>query len=272
MHGGTTMDELRVLTLLEPARRVINLRLVPREPRCPQAGLAVVLLGGFSLHASGRPLHTPSGRHTQLLTLLAGLGPLHIEQVTEELWPGSSAETGRARLRNVLARLRASCGPVVVREGDVVVLTDEVEVDAVRFEAAVRRALAAPQGDPGGPVWARRALDIYSGPFLPEDPYSEWTQPVRERIRRGLLDALDLLACDAAARGRVREAVRLYERGIEVEPHDEDRYIAAIGLLHASGYSTRATALLRRAHGVAATLGVHPSPALRALDATLRAS
>lgn len=272
MRGGTVLDELSVLTWDEQRRGPIDLRPAPGEERPPQPVLAVGLLGGFSLRADGRPLPTPVGRHAQLLRLLAGLGPLHLEQATEELWAEASPDAGRARLRNVLARLRACCGPVVVREGDVIALADGVEVDAAWFEAAVRRALAAPRGDPSGPAWARRALDVYSGPFLPEDPYSEWTQPVRERIHRHLLDALDLLACDAAERGRVRESARLYERGIEIEPYDEERYVAAAGLLLANGYTSRAMGLLGRANAVAAELGVRPSPALRALDATLRAS
>ena len=122
---------------------------------------------------------------------------------------GRRQGAGRRRLRNLLNRLRASCGELVLREDRALVL-GAAEIDAAGFERAAEAAIAGRrQARPG---LARTALARYGGELLPGDRYEAWATAPRERLRRRFLELLDLLADDAVDRGDVDEAIRLLDR------------------------------------------------------------
>jgi DNA-binding SARP family transcriptional activator len=158
-----------------------------------------------------------------LVKALAVLGPLHVEQLADLLWPGIDALTGRRRLRNVLRRAREVLGDLLLREEAVVRLHPDVQVDAVVFDAEVRRALALPAGAPWRGELARRALDRYRGPLLPGDRYEDWSVPPRERLADAAALAWDLLAGEAARAGDPAEAAAHLEEALAIYPHDDER-------------------------------------------------
>ena len=91
----------------------------PRRARpASRAELGVVtLLGGFEVTADGRPLDLPPGRPSTLVKLLAlaARAARRPDEAIESCGRRRRESTGRRRLRNVLNRLRASCGELVVR-------------------------------------------------------------------------------------------------------------------------------------------------------------
>jgi DNA-binding SARP family transcriptional activator len=205
----------------------------------------VTLLGGFAVVSSGRALEPPAGRPSTLVKLLAlAEGPLAADEAVETLWPGVEQATGRQRLRNLLNRLRTSCGELVQREGETLVLGPS-DVDARGFERAAAEAAAA-QGT-ARPGLARTALARYTGELLPGDRYEPWATGPRERLRRRYLELLDLLADDAVERGDVDEAIRLLDQAQSAEPLDEERYVRAAELLLFQGRRGSAQALVERA-------------------------
>jgi DNA-binding SARP family transcriptional activator/ATP/maltotriose-dependent transcriptional regulator MalT len=221
----------------------------------------VTLLGGFGVAANGRPLEPPAGRSSTLVKLLALADqPLAAEEVIEVLWPdGVTESTGRQRLRNLLNRLRASCGELVRRDGETLVLGPS-EVDARGFEQDAAAAAASPSEE--RPGLARTALARYKGDLLPGDRYEAWATAPRERLRRRHLELLDLLAEDAVDRGDVDGAIRLLDQAQAAEPLDEDRYVRAAELLLFQGRRGSARALVERATDVRAELGLDESPRL----------
>ena len=70
------------------------------------------------------------------------------DQLAEAMWPGDDVETSRARLRNVLLRLRRGVGDVVTRFGSGVRLAPGVGCDLYEFERLATDALASARSDP----------------------------------------------------------------------------------------------------------------------------
>jgi DNA-binding SARP family transcriptional activator len=229
--------------------------------RVPEA-TAVRLFGGLRLTRDSTPLPTPVGTCAALLRIVATSGAVHVDELTEALWPEAAPGAGRARLRNVLSRLRASCGDVEIRVGETVAVADDVEVDVAVFESTARRALALPEGDPRRQVWAKQALSWCGGELLPEDVYHEWSAAPRERVRHFRLALLDLVADDAAASGDVSGALRRWQEAASIEPYDEGRYVKMARLLIADGRWGAAHTVLERAEAALADLGLTASPAL----------
>ena len=186
----------------------------------------------------------------------------------EALWPGVEESSGRKRLRNVLNRLRDAAGDLVVREGDLLAFDSGRDVDVVLFEQAARAAFAEPDA---GLSQARAALSLYAGEVLPDDRYQDWATEPRERVRARALGLLDLLASHAERDGDLDEALRLLERGIEVDRLDESRYVRSARLLLRQGRRGRALEILRASAAALRDLGLDPSDEHRALVRSARA-
>jgi len=230
------------------------------------ATFTITLLGGFGVVGAGAAVDVPAGRPSTLVKYLAVAGaPVAAEEAIELLWPDVEEATGRQRLRNLLNRLRASCGDLVIRDERSLVLAPS-EVDAAGFERAAEAAMSA--AAVARPGLARTALARYTGELLPGERYEGWAAAPRERLRRRCLDLLDLLTDDAVDRGDVDEAIRLLDRSQEAEPLDEERYLRAAELLVFQGRRGSAARLVERAAGVQAELGIPESSRLARLRAS----
>jgi DNA-binding SARP family transcriptional activator len=64
----------------------------------------------------------------------------------------------------------------------------------------------------------------------------------RERLRSQYLELLDLLIAESERRDDIDEAVRLLQRAIATEPHDEARYLRLAQLLSTQGRAGSALA------------------------------
>lgn len=97
------------------------------QPDVPR--VEVRLLGGLSVRADGAPIPVPGGAASTTLALLALRRAVHVEELTDVLWPDASPEVARRRLRNVLTRVRQAAGPILLRQGERIELAAEVVVD-----------------------------------------------------------------------------------------------------------------------------------------------
>lgn len=222
-------------------------------------GLEVRLLGGFSVCRDGAQVPLPAGTGAQAVKYVALQGGrVTADQLVEALWPGAEPGRGRVRLRNVLARLRQSVA-LVVRDGDEIALVPGCSVDALTFMEESAAALT------GTEEQLRRAVERYPGELLPGDRYQDWTSGPRERLRNRYLALLDRLATLCAGRGAVDDALQWWERALDVEPYDEDRYVAMASLLVSAGRTGPANRVVRRAQTMLDRLGVPASEALQRL-------
>jgi DNA-binding SARP family transcriptional activator len=221
----------------------------------------VRLLGRFDVARSGLPLPLPAGQPAQVVKLLATLGGrAHVEVVIDALWPDADPVAGRKLVRNVLTRLRRGLGAghpdLVVRDEDTLAFPADVDVDAVRFDADVDRALSvAGIDDIAAAAIARVAVARYGGDLLPDDRYEDWAAIPRERLRHRLVVMVRLLADVAERAGRTDEAVRYLERAIAAEPLDGDHYLHLSRVLAAAGRDAAAEQAVIRGARATAELG-----------------
>jgi DNA-binding SARP family transcriptional activator len=223
-----------------------------------EARYEVRVLGGFAVLRDGIRLPPVTGVQGQALKVVATLGPMHVESLSDVLWPGH--ESGRTRLRNVLARVRAAAGPLLQRTEEVILLAPGTTVDAAVFEALARRALGAAPDDPRAAFLARSAYESYGGELLPQDRYQEWCTAPREHLSRRFVHVTERLVEHVLAAGRTEEAVTLLEELIELEPHFEDRYLDLAEVLVSVGRLGRALECCRRARATCERLEVPVPP------------
>lgn len=232
----------------------------------------VSLLGRFVVRDGHAVVTPPPGLAAKLLKVVALQGrSVHVEEVVEALWPDAEPGRGRARLRNVMSRLRTGAGPLVVRSGDTLAIAPGVLVDATLFTREVHAVLGDPLERTDAIARARRALARYRGDLLPDSIYEPWAAEERARLRRLRLTLLDRLSELHLANGEVEEALAAVEEAITADPTEELRYVRLGRLLLQLERRSAAAAVVRRAKAVAADLGFHPSPALTEVERAIRA-
>lgn len=168
-----------------------------------------------------------------LLTLLA-LAPgrrMSRDKLLGYLWPDRDTENARNLLKVATYVLRAELGDTaLLSDGDDLRLNDEiVQVDAVLFEAAVRRTEFA------------RAVELYRGPlldgfFISDAPeFEQWVQQQRTRLANDFAGALETLAIAAEGSGQIAQAIEWWRRRAAHDPHDTRVAIRLIEALDAGG-------------------------------------
>ncbi|MCU1387991.1 MAG: hypothetical protein JWL72_1329 [Ilumatobacteraceae bacterium] len=231
------------------------------------SGVRVQLLGAFAVTDGAVDVTPPPGRASLVVKLVATRGTITNDEVIDILWPEADIAAGRARLRNLLSRLRINSRDIVARQGESLTLAAGIDVDATRFEALAAAALGARQAERIG--LARHALTLYSGELLPGDRYEDWVIALRERLRRRYLALADLVAHDAVERGDLDDAIHLFDAAIAAEPMDESRYVEAASVLIRQGRRGTARDLVERAVRLADDLGLRSSTELVALQSEL---
>lgn len=248
-----------------PARREPELLSLadPGQTTPTDLHATVLALGRFAVERGGQDASPPPGRPATLVKMIALRGPITIDEAIDELWPDADVDTGRARLRNLLNRIRTTSGDLIVRTHGALELAPGVEIDYVKFEEEAAAALSAPGDTRAG--LARAALARATGELLPADRYADWATVPRERIRRRQIALLDVVSDDAIARGDFDEADRLLDQAITADPLDEIRYVRLARALLAQSRLPRARRVAEQAVAVAGELGVEPTEELAAL-------
>lgn len=235
----------------------------------PHATWEIKMLGSFAAFHNGAVVPLPPSLAATALKIVALRGRILVEELVECLWPESAPGVGTRRLRNVLWRIRASCGDVLLRDDNFILLAPEAATDV-----ATMRRLASQALDPTTPKdkaaeLARNALSLYDGELLPGDRYADWAAATRESLARLHVQLIELLVDDALGAERPNEAISLLEQLIESDPYDEDHYVRAAELLVGAGNRRRAMAMLGRAERTLSELGIPPSAGLKRLARNL---
>ena len=150
-------------------------------------GTFVRVFGRLSVTGPDGSVKVPRGQaRTLLLFLVLRGGTVHVEQAVGALWPDEEVEVARMRLRQVIVRLRADCGPIVTREGASLVLDADTDLQA--FEQAATAALASRDREA-----ANAALTLARSELAPDALYDDWSADLR-RVHDARLDALRKVA------------------------------------------------------------------------------
>ena len=143
----------------------------------------VNVLGHFDVWHGERDLTPPAGHGAAVVQLLAlHDGVMHRDRLVAELWPDDPPWVGLQRLRNVLYRLRRHTGGLVGRDPrrNHVRYTQPVRIDLTEFLHHSGQAITLARSDPGAAIeHGTRALMLYRGPLLLDQPHAEWAHPPR---------------------------------------------------------------------------------------------
>jgi DNA-binding SARP family transcriptional activator/tetratricopeptide (TPR) repeat protein len=228
------------------------------------------LLGGFAVRVDGRAVPAADWRRRQAAALvkLLALAPrrtLHREQVIDALWPEIPIEEAAPRLHKAAHYARRSLGDAraLVLDGNTVSLFPDAEViiDAEVFERRAEDALTvedSSHNDADRFAAAAAAAELWTGDFLPDDPYEAWLEAPRDRLRQLHNEML-------------RRADRWSDLA-RAEPADEEASLAVARRLAESGDRRGALRQLERLErALRAGLGITPGPAVVSLRAELLA-
>lgn len=233
------------------------------------ASWEITMLGSFGVRHEDSLISMPSSLAATALKLVALRRRILVEELVEELWPGSAPGVGMRRLRNVLWRVRVACGEILVREDKLILLSSEAVTDVEVF-----RRLAVQALDPSTPVekgaeLARTALALYDGELLPMDRYADWAAATRESLSRLRIQLVELQVRNAIGDERIHEALALLDQLIEADPYEESHYLRVAELHEKAGNRRRALSTLARAERTLFELGIPPSPDLKRLTQRL---
>ncbi len=112
-----------------------------------------------------------------------------------------------------------------IREGRYRIPPDlNVWSDVSEFRDALDRADFSRTSVPERAALLQQAVDLYSGPFLP-DVYSDWAETKRRELESRYLRALSALAQSRMALGDVEGALRLLERVAAIDPYHDGLFL-----------------------------------------------
>ena len=223
--------------------------------------------------------HFRTQRCAALLAFLVFYPGMHAREILAEmLWPDSSPEAGRSRLKQEIATLRRhiepsgvlSSGSVLCAEGRTHIGLREgaVSTDVGVFESSLRRAATAPLEETL--AFLQQAASLHGDPGLLPGRYEEWIESERERLN--LLYANALRSIAGAKTPSDAEAWDAARRALRAAPNDEASHAALINLYLASGNQEAAQKQWTEWKNIAECEGLTPSPVLRDLVSGARAA
>ncbi len=246
-----TLGHPELAMLHEPELWTSLVHLVDRGNR-PTVTIAV--LGGFRVEVNGLEVQIPAGRPARVVKILAVANrAMPVDELVELLWPDTSGDVGRRRLRNVLARVRAAA-PVLGRSEGVISLAADAVVDLHEFEQFIARAASAAADEQVRT--AEAALTRFAGELLPADRFDEWMAAPRERIRRRAIRLLSVVIEAAVASDDVDRAVQATEQLLVLDPFDDAAVLRTALLLHRTGHQIEAVEWVTRYADVRRELGL----------------
>lgn len=182
-------------------------------------------LGRFEIVAQDAPVEFSGkgpGRPAELLKLLIALGgdAVRIYQLSDALWPQVDADYAHKSFTAALHRLRRLLDDdeaLVLRDGRLSlnpasVWTDTTALDQVLsdIEGAARVPASALRTSPSLQACLQEALDLYRGPFLPDESEQPGYIAFREQLRARLLRCVARVARHSEEAGDFETAADFY--------------------------------------------------------------
>jgi len=215
-----------------------------------------------------------------LLRCILALGPRKIpwERLVEELWPGIDRVHGERRLKVNLHRLRKTLEPdldpafgscyVSFEERRISLDADLCQVDLEEFLSLIEKGQKKETGGSTREAasFYQQAVEIYSGPFMPEDLYTQSIAEQRMALQNRYLEVLHRLSRLLEQEGRLKSAAHLLKKALEVDPLDDQACRRMMTLFAAMGLRNQA---LRTFEGyrerLSAEIGAEPDEGMSAI-------
>ncbi|MFD7730605.1 BTAD domain-containing putative transcriptional regulator [Kitasatospora phosalacinea] len=231
------------------------------------------LLGTLTAHdgTAACQIRGPRTRTLLAVLLLNANRPVSLDRLTDALWGESAPATAEASLRNLVARLRKSLADedgkrLHATPSGYRLAVAEDELDALCFEAAVRRARAAHEaGDlPAVLAETATALDLWRGEPLADLPEAVAADAVCEQWRESRLQALEWRFEAELRQGRPHALIPELTRLVGELPLREAFHAQLMRALHATGDRARALTVHQRLRtALIEELGIAPGPVVQ---------
>jgi len=199
--------------------------------------LYITTLGDFDMLVDDKSIMQDASRSYKLFKLLEYFltfknKKLLPEVIIENLWQDQDSMDPKNMIRGQIFRLRQILRDILPGDdyltitfsngyytlevgGDVVLDTDEME-------AWIKEGDQQLEFDQEQAILAyRKAIDLYRGGYLAENPYEIWLVPVRSYYKRLYVKTLEKLVDLCSEKGRDEEIVKLCEKAITIEPYEE---------------------------------------------------
>jgi len=243
-------------------------------------------LGRFAVQAHNHPIAlTRQRQHKpfELLQALIALGgrDVHSETLAAALWPDTDGDKAQNTFDVTLHRLRRVFGMkelLLLNDRRLTLNSQMAWVDVWAFERTVNHCerLLAHSDDPAVlrqlSRYSERLLNLYPGAFLDREAVRPWMLSLRERLRSKLLRHVLDAGQVWENHNQWTQAVRLYQKGLEIEPIGEALYQRLIVCYRDTGKLADALNAFHQCRRQLATqLQIQPSPRTFALYQSLRA-
>lgn len=234
-------------------------------------GLAIRLLGEFSIQVAGQAIDLPSRAAQTLVAYLAiDPGVAHRrEHLAGLLWPDSTETNARNNLRVALWRARKSIEvePAGAR-GRIHASELTISIDLGPDDSVDVQGFDGPAGGETSDALIA-VLSSYGGDLLPGF-YDDWVILERQRLEAAFEARMTVLLDRLAAERRWDEIVLWGERWIALGQSPEPAYRALMVAHTGLGDMSRVAAVYRRClHSLQSELGVSPADETNALFAWL---
>jgi two-component SAPR family response regulator len=221
-------------------------------------------LGRFSVQLYQQPVATNQTRQQkpmELLQALIAMGGRGIssELLSHALWPDADGDAASNSFDVTLHRLRKLLGIhdlLLLRDQRLSLNSDLAWVDVWTFERLVNHAerLLRRANDPAVlrqlARVGERLLVLYQGGFLAREPGNTWSLTLRERLRSKLLRHILDAGLVWEKFNEWERAVRLYRKGLEVDPLIEELYLRQMLCFQATGRRSDALTTYHRCRDV----------------------
>jgi DNA-binding SARP family transcriptional activator len=190
----------------------------------------------------------------------------------DAIWPDTGSDAALGRFKVTLHRLRrilepdtdgrkgASC--IVLKDNRVSLDIERCRVDVNDFLAACDEIRRAKQEDDRCLSACQRAIDIYGGDFLPEEPYLSWAEMKRSVLRDQYLGVLMEMATLFERKNDPGSAIDCCRTAIRTDPLAEHVHQRLMALLRRQGRQNAAIKVYLDLKGrLAVELDTMPDPA-----------
>jgi len=234
--------------------------------------LSITCFGHFEVKNAGKTITLCSNRNGQRILRYLACQPGHIARsdvLQGMLWPDDEAEVASRKVHLAISALRRSlstdpsCEPgnsyIVCRQSSYSFHpTATIHVDVGEFLQCYR---SGQRNSERRIAWYERACQLYSGPLLPEDIYSDWSFVLREQCALAYLAMANELTAHYLATRRYEDALQSAHAVLRENRCDETAHRHLIQVYSAQGRRSEALQQYQRCEVVLREeLGVKPLP------------
>ena len=213
---------------------------VPTKRRDGEQTLSLYMLSSFQVFQNGKAVSDGlGGKARQLLKILAANRRrcLPKDLLIEMIWPQGDPSAAAVSLKVAAHNLRSALEPDkqsgnpgnwVIAENGTYRLNPDAEIwldtDSFRDHYDRGRSLQAEGASVDARLEFEKADEIYTGDYLEEDMYEDWTVIRREELRDLYLDSLGRLANLARQEDLHTDVIRYCHKIVLADPCREDAY------------------------------------------------